>query len=144
MDWQEAVEVVIERSPGPHKHTRWRELCAEDHPDHAIHRARVVALATGESPPADYPSLATMATNLAGAVGRLVRTAAKGEALLVPADVLAERRRICGECPQFDRQRGRCRLCGCGGAKLHLATEICPDKPPRWGPWEKPENEIHQ
>ena len=28
--------------------------------------------------------------------------------------------------------KGHCRLCGCGKAKLHLATEECPDLPARW------------
>lgn len=26
----------------------------------------------------------------------------------------------------------RCAKCGCGGLKLHMATEQCPDNPPRW------------
>jgi hypothetical protein len=47
---------------------------------------------------------------------------------------------ICHACEFFDRPRGRCLKCGCpvndrpeaGRNKLAMATESCPDEPPRW------------
>lgn len=41
MNWREALEIVVSRSG----HERYRELCAEAHPEHAAHRERVVAKA---------------------------------------------------------------------------------------------------
>lgn len=51
-----------------------------------------------------------------------------------------ERRRvICESCPFFDA--GRCKICGCFlRLKTVIATESCPDNPPRWGAVEVTEN----
>lgn len=49
------------------------------------------------------------------------------------ADLVEYRRRraICRACPLLDRERGRCRRCGClAAAKPWLASESCPDG--RW------------
>ena len=47
---------------------------------------------------------------------------------------------ICKACPHYDKSRQTCRLCGCKCNtnifplmnKLRMATESCPDNPPRW------------
>ena len=134
MDWREALETVVGRT----KHERFRALCAEDHPDHAAHRARVVAMATGTAPVA-YPSVGRQAANLMGAIGRAAGAIVSGDPVLVPPEILAARKLICGACPNFDPAAGRCRLCGCWtDQKQRLATEACPDAPRRWDRWEKP------
>lgn len=133
MNWQQALEIVVTRT----KHEPYRALCADDHPDRDHWRARMVERATGK--PVEYPSLARQAGNLAGAIGRAVGAIVSGEAVLVPDDVLAERRRICGSCAHHDPAADRCKLCGCWTArKQQLATESCPLAPPRWTRWEKP------
>jgi hypothetical protein len=52
MDWPEALEIVIERSKGDQKfgHERWRVLTADEHPDHEIHRRKVLELAGQKMP----------------------------------------------------------------------------------------------
>jgi hypothetical protein len=80
----------------------------------------------------EYPSMATIAGNALKAVGRVAMAAAKGEPIRVSAEVLEQRRGICRACPYHDAARDRCRKCGCSGIKLTLATESCPDVPPRW------------
>lgn len=57
---------------------------------------------------------------------------------VVSAAEAGRRRSICGSCPYWDERGfsglGRCRHrgCGCSGVKLYLASERCPDDPPRW------------
>lgn len=53
---------------------------------------------------------------------------------IVSDQVYFERESICVPCPFYRRTRTRhhCALCTCDQVKLHLATEQCPDKPPRW------------
>ena len=129
MDWEQALEIVVART----KHERYRTLCADDHPDREIHRARVTAKASGPAPsPAAYPSLFRQAANLAGAAGRVVAAAAKGEPVLASPEVRAERTAICAACEFHDAAKNRCTKCGCTGAKLHLAPMQCPLTPPRW------------
>lgn len=139
MDWPEALALVIERT----RHERWRALCAEDHPDREFHRAKVLALALATGKPADYPGIAAMAGNLLAAAGRVVGAVATRAPVLVPDAVLAERKRLCVACPQFDEAAGRCRLCGCWtDQKLRLATERCPIEPPRWTTWTESHDEA--
>ena len=125
MDWREALEVVIARTG----HQRYRELCGGDHPEHEGYRRVVVEKARQF---AGYPPLARQAASLAGAVGRVVIAAARGEPIRVPADVLASRRATCAGCEHHDHATDRCRMCGCSGLKLELATETCPI-----GLWER-------
>lgn len=61
MDWVESLALIIVQTG----HERYRELCADSHPDHLVWRSRVVARATGaplESPPSlispDRPTVA--------------------------------------------------------------------------------------
>jgi hypothetical protein len=43
MDWPEALELVILRTG----HERYRDLCADEHPDHEEWRRKIIARATG-------------------------------------------------------------------------------------------------
>ncbi len=52
MTWTEALAIVIDRT----HHVRYAVLCADDHPDHATWRARMIAQATGE-PIAEDPDV---------------------------------------------------------------------------------------
>jgi hypothetical protein len=52
---------------------------------------------------------------------------------------LEQRRQICFACPKHDHERDGCKECGCGtldggslAEKRGMATESCPDHPPRW------------
>lgn len=130
--WQECLEQVMS---GPGHKPDYRALCADDHPQHEVWRARMCAKL-------GMPSLATQAVNLAGAVGRVIRAAAQGEPLKVPADVHAVRLEACLACPHNGKAEAgdvHCRLCGCRALKLQLATERCPDKPSRWDRWSPAE-----
>lgn len=128
MEWEAALEIVVARTG----HERYRVLCDESHPDHAIHRRRVIELATATPREPSYPSLARQALNLAGAAGRVVAAVANGVAYRVSEEEHARRLAICQACEFHDAAKRRCTKCGCGGAKLHLATERCPLEPPRW------------
>lgn len=94
----------------------------------------------------DYPPLLEQAGHFLGAVGRVVAAAVHGEAILVADEVLEERRDICMGC-EFNGERTnggiRCMKCGCSGLKLELATEACPDDPPRWGRRIKPGDDAN-
>jgi hypothetical protein len=76
---------------------------------------------------ASFPPLMTRARNLAGAVGRFVSSGLPRAS----SELRAERAAICAACPEL--VGGRCRLCGCKLRwKQAMATESCPDDPPRW------------
>lgn len=51
-------------------------------------------------------------------------------------EVVAQRQKICQDCPKAIITAGvlrRCSLCGCSTwAKIRNANEQCPDNPPRW------------
>lgn len=78
------------------------------------------------------PSLITKAGTFAVALGRWaksgfkVRSAEEAEAVL----------NICRACPHYAGETGllkvACRVCGCSRKKVFLASEHCPDNPPRW------------
>lgn len=139
MEWSEALDTVVARTG----HERYRVLCADDHPDHERHRRRMIERATGEAPtptPATpFPSPLRQAVNLAGAVGRVVVAAVQGGPVMVPPEVYAARRAICLSC-EHNTARAvgavACGRCGCGGAKLQLATEACPVG--KWTRYEEP------
>ena len=132
MDWPEALDLVIGRT----RHEAYRGKCADSHPDHLAWRRRMIEQATGQATtPAEYPSLWRMAGNLAGAAGRVVAAAVKGEPIRVTPEVYHARLAICQGCEQYDHAKGRCRICGCWTSrKLALATESCPLPEPKWGP----------
>jgi hypothetical protein len=89
--------------------------------------------ALGESPGASsFPPVATQIGNALGALGRAAGAAVSGQFVWVPAEVRDARRAQCMTCEHLVNDR--CKLCGCFFAKkIRLATEACPDKPPRWG-----------
>lgn len=74
------------------------------------------------------PGLMVQAQNL---VSDMVQWAKSGFAM-APDDLLAERVAVCETCEHWGGRRGdslvkgRCRLCGCNGIKLALATSKCP------------------
>lgn len=75
------------------------------------------------------PSLIKQATTLVAATADWV---AKG-APMASKEVYEARLQICTTCPSYDANGfgpglGRCRECGCGGAKLHMETSTCPLK----------------
>lgn len=51
---------------------------------------------------------------------------------VVSDEVLLDRREQCRRCPNWNAPAARCEVCGCGEIKHLLATEQCPDDPPRW------------
>jgi hypothetical protein len=143
MDWQAALDIVIART----SHLRYRELCDEGHPDHLIHRQRIVEKATGQAPTREaYPSLFVGARNLAGAdavpdppidyppvveqAGNLARSLWRWALTGFKVSDRKETKRrlaICLECPEFDPKQGRCKICGCvAKLKSRLASDHCP------------------
>ena len=53
MTYPEALEIVIART----KHERYRQLCADDHPDHLAWRAHVIAEASGAPKRPAHPTM---------------------------------------------------------------------------------------
>lgn len=127
MTWEEALEIVVARTG----HEPYRTACADSHPGHEAWRARMVEKATGLPPVPAYPPIAVQAGNVAGAVVRVVGTAASGQSVFAPDEEQSRRLTICRGCENFDV--GRCRICGCNLAlKVWLKTEHCPLEPPKW------------
>lgn len=61
---------------------------------------------------------------------------AKAGMQMVSEEEYARREAICYACQYFTGKVGllkvHCKLCGCSKKKLAMATEHCPDNPPRW------------
>jgi hypothetical protein len=125
MTWQEALEIMVSRT----KHERFRELCADGHPEHEAARRALVELAGGD--PGAVPSLAKQAANFAGAMGRAAVATVTGKQVLCSPEQRAAREAICRSCEKL--VNGKCVLCGCPYLrKLAHATEACPlDKWPK-------------
>ena len=120
MDWQQSLEILVERT----RHQRFRELCAESHPDHDAWRARVVELVAG-NPPAAYPSSARLAANLAT---DLWAWAVSGF-MTTTEEERVRRISICEACEYFDPGPRRCKHLGCGcylDEAVKLQTKHCP------------------
>ncbi len=77
MTWQDALDLVVART----RHERYRVLCHDKHPDHAIWRARMISQATGE-PIVEDPDVV---------IKRVEEMARRAQA--------GERRGGCGGCP---------------------------------------------
>lgn len=125
MDWREALELVVAHT----RHEPYRANCAEEHPQHALWRARMVARAEALAgkPVPEYPPLAKQAANAVAAAGRVVAAVARGAPVRVAPEEAARRLEICRSCDRYDAAQGRCRACGCLCApKASLTTEVCP------------------
>lgn len=82
------------------------------------------------------PGFPCMAKNLFRAGARVVSAAAGGHKVRVSKEVAEFRYAICQTCKYFDKERTRCKLCGCRMSgvlgKVQWATETCPANPPKW------------
>ncbi len=126
MTWKEALEAVIVRT----KHEVLRSQCADNNPNVEQRngcRKMVVQMASSLAD----PSLMEKTMNAAGAVARAAVAVATGQPVLVSAEIRAERQSTCDVCEHYEPKQARCKICGCGGLKLDLATERCPI-----GKWE--------
>ncbi len=102
------------------------QLIDPTRPDHDPTYVRI--LPDPDHSPAEYPPLATQATNLAGSLRDWLRAGLP----ITPAAERMRRRAICQGCPHFDAEARRCRACGCfGSVKPWLATATCPQG--KWG-----------
>ena len=87
----------------------------------------------GQTKPLEYPSLFQQAVNAANAVGDVVASAVRGEAVTVPQEEQDRRLAICHACEFWDAAQSRCSKCGCFGAwKTWIASQRCPLDPPKW------------
>jgi hypothetical protein len=78
-------------------------------------------------PAKSYPPLMTQLGNALKASGRALQALGTGKGVKVADEVLKSRKTICEGCEDFDKQRGRCKACGCFTKfKLMLKTEQCP------------------
>ena len=73
-----------------------------------------------------YPAARTQAKNLFRSVKGWVKSGCR----LAPKAIRQIRQATCNACPFWNGSR--CSKCGCRQVKLWLATESCPDQPPRW------------
>lgn len=65
------------------------------------------------------------------AIGRVIHNLYFGKRVGVSEEVVKQRESICSNCPHNDDSM--CSLCSCFiPVKVLLASEQCPDKPPRW------------
>ena len=75
--------------------------------------------------PMAFPSIGTQLTNVAGAAGRVMNAAIRGNQVMADDSVVVDRLAICGKC-EFNKNN-RCLKCGCyWNVKVKLATEHCP------------------
>jgi hypothetical protein len=94
---------------------------------HIVNRSGTAEDRPPASAPSSSPPLAEQAANLAGAAARFVASGLK----TVTPEERERRLQICRDCPHF--RGGKCSLCGCIARwKARLASESCPDTPPRW------------
>jgi hypothetical protein len=127
MAWEDDLDVVVARTGVEH----YRQLCSHAYHDHKRMREKISLMAR-EPETASFPSIAVQAGNALGALGRAAGAAVTGQFVWVPAEVRDARWAQCMTCEHLVNDR--CKLCGCFFAKkIRLATEACPDKPPRWG-----------
>lgn len=88
----------------------------------------------------EFPTLLEMAKNVSLAAGRSLGALVTGQKVEVPADVLAQRKSACASCEYWNKEKARCKLCGCAtNYKLLLAREECPHPShKRWLAWKAP------
>ena len=76
-----------------------------------------------------YPSLPEQGKNLAKFSFDLIKNALQTGALIVSAEVQAQRLEICKVCEWYDAEQTRCKHCGCYlPAKVSFALDSCPVK----------------
>jgi hypothetical protein len=74
-----------------------------------------------------YPSLSEQGKNLAKFSFDLIKNALQSGALIVSAEVQAQRLEICKVCEHYDAEQTRCKHCGCYlTAKISFALDSCP------------------
>jgi len=85
------------------------------------------------------PSVPTIAKNLAGSAVRTAKRMAQKKKVIVPNEVLEERKKECASCDKWHKKLNRCRVCGCKtNFKLRLAQEKCPHPDgPKWDIWSE-------
>jgi hypothetical protein len=100
--------------------------------------ARPVAAQPQQPPPPREPLPEPAWDEMIGHLGTaLIKWAASGFKI-APPEVRAERYAICRACGYWKDDGnlglGKCthHKCGCTKAKFHLASERCPDDPPKW------------
>jgi len=84
---------------------------------------------SGSVPPKQYPSILTMAKNLAGSAGRAAKAVVSGDKLLRTDEEKQKCLDICqtNKCGFYDAEKARCIKCGCFSKfKTRLANEHCP------------------
>jgi hypothetical protein len=121
MNWQAALEIVVERT----KVERYRTLTADDWPDHDQYRAEMVRMALEpHKPPVQYPPLTEQIGN---ALKAGVKFAASGFKL-VSSEEHDRRLEICrAPCQFWDPTQERCTKCGCVDTwKAWLDSQKCP------------------
>ena len=73
------------------------------------------------------PSMAQMARNVLGSLGKTAKAAISGQGVKVTAETAEARLAICRTCPFFRHTDERCSKCGCYMAvKTYLKAEKCP------------------
>ena len=118
MTWQEAVEIVVERTGNE----RFAYLCSDDNPDEWSRNGYRVEMLRQAM---ESPTLAGMAANVAGAVFRTTTAAVMGKPIRARQNERDRRWAICSDCPEL--VEGRCQKCGCFmQPKVWLAQEHCP------------------
>ncbi len=76
-----------------------------------------------------YPSLPEQGKNLAKFSFDLIKNALQTGALIVSAEVQAQRLEICKSCEWYDDTQTKCKHCGCYlPAKVSFALDSCPVK----------------
>lgn len=106
-----------------HREANHLAFSAEEFTSVVCASTKGIGCSTGET-----PSRLSQAKNLARDMGNW----AKSGFSMARADVLESRRAICENCEHWGGVKGgplikgRCRLCGCRGVKLALATSVCP------------------
>ncbi len=114
MNWEQALEIIVRQT----NHERFRELCADDHPDHEYWRKDMIVRAK-------FPSPFEQAKNAMAAMGRVAGAVVTAKPVWVNQEDRAKRLAICASCPELVDDK--CRKCGCFFlAKISLATEKCP------------------
>ena len=74
-----------------------------------------------------YPSLPEQGKNLAKFSFDLIKNALQTGALIVSAEVQAQRLEICKSCEWYDDTQTKCKHCGCYlPAKVSFALDSCP------------------